>query len=778
VLGRSRIGLWRWTPGDDHIDWSENLPALLAYEASSFPTTLKAFLKTFCPEESEPTRRSFVLAAESGHDVRIELTILSGGQQRWVEMVGSPYEEDGATKLEGVIYNITPRVEAEKELIETHAKYRQAISETGMAVYQLDFQSDEYYNTNLQLMEKIVGAPYEGSHRDQWKDVKVLDYRFYGELAGLTNSEAKEKYSNGEAHTWRREFKLERADGQIRWLYDVAMLERDADGVVTGSFGILQDITENRRLSDIVEQIVESTAATGQDYLKSLVIALSRSLQVKYTFIGLVSGENRDRIESLATAVHGEVAPNVSYDLDGTPCETVVEGNISFHRAGVQELFPRDTYLVDEGIHAYLGMPLVSSSGETIGIMAVLHDGVIDESLDPVKILRLFGTHAVAELERQRAESALQRSEELYRSLYEVLAEGILVKDRNGVIEACNEAAQKILRLTEDQIVGHRVEEMDIVMFAEGDIPPDDYPGLTSEEICPGSVQVGKVFGIRHGDGTITWISINALPIQNGLAAEQKMVVSFDDVTARLDAERQLRQLNSDLESVIQERTRELQSANKELESFAYSVSHDLRQPLRAIDGFARILELDYGPNLDEEALSHLGKIRAASHRMARLIDDLLRLSRLFSHELHPRPIDISALATEVLGTSVRGGDGRTFEVQIEPNLKAKGDENLIRAVLDNLLTNAVKFSSRQEKAQIKVGSKEGAFFVQDNGVGFDMRYADKLFEPFQRLHSHNEFEGTGIGLATVRRIVERHGGRVWAESEVGHGATFYFSLP
>jgi len=243
-------------------------------------------------------------------------------------------------------------------------------------------------------------------------------------------------------------------------------------------------------------------------------------------------------------------------------------------------------------------------------------------------------------------------------------------------------------------------------------------------------------------------------------------------------AREQIRALNAELERRVYERTAELEAANRELEAFSYSVSHDLRAPLRSMDGFCQVLLEDYGEALDDEARGYLRRVRAASQRMAQLIDDLLKLSRITRTEMRREPVDLSRLARTIADDLRSGQPDRKAQFHIAQGLLANGDPRLLRVVLDNLLSNAWKFTSKHATACIEFGACDGrTFFVRDDGAGFDMAYTDKLFGPFQRLHGMTEFEGTGIGLATVQRIINRHGGRAWAEGEVEHGACFYFSL-
>jgi PAS domain S-box-containing protein len=359
-------------------------------------------------------------------------------------------------------------------------------------------------------------------------------------------------------------------------------------------------------------------------------------------------------------------------------------------------------------------------------------------------------------------------------------------------------------------LIGYEVEEA-LVRWTEflTDNPVNQKGlELTQKAIDTGIAQPVYEMELRHRDGHQIWVEVRESPIViNGRT--EMIVGALADITARKEAELVLQNYQNNLEKIIEERTksltesqialtylledvnesqRELEEvnanlrlANKELESFSYSISHDLRTPLRAINGFSKLITEEYASLFDKEAMRLFDVIRENSMMMSNLIDDLLAFSRLGRETLVKTDTDMTGLVKTELINLFSLDDNDKIEINIEDLPEAYCDTSLMRQVWANLLSNALKYSSKEEKPQIRIGSLESdndpIYFVQDNGVGFDMTYVDKLFGVFQRLHSIKEFEGTGVGLAITHRIVTKHGGRIWADSKLGEGSTFYFSI-
>ncbi len=371
--------------------------------------------------------------------------------------------------------------------------------------------------------------------------------------------------------------------------------------------------------------------------------------------------------------------------------------------------------------------------------------------------------------ERMKAEEASAQLAAIVHSS----SDAIIGKDLNSVITSWNIGAEEIFGYTANEMIGHHTARL---------IPLD----RRQEEIQI-NTRVENGESVEHfdtlrlaKDGHLIDISMAVSPIKDKAGRIIGASKVARDVTERKAAEEKINQLNTKLEDRVVERTAQLEAANKELEAFSYSVSHDLRSPLRAIDGFSQAILEDYGTQLPPEGLHYLQTIREGAQRMGILIDDLLTFSHLSRASLNRQTVNTAELVRSVIEDLSSERQGRQIEIRIGELLPCQGDRALLKQVWTNLLSNAVKYTRHRNPALIEIGcevEQETIYFVRDNGAGFDMRYVHKLFGVFQRLHSTDQFEGTGVGLAIVQRVINRHGGRVWAEAGLDRGASFYFTL-
>jgi PAS domain S-box-containing protein len=370
-----------------------------------------------------------------------------------------------------------------------------------------------------------------------------------------------------------------------------------------------------------------------------------------------------------------------------------------------------------------------------------------------------------------------KRAERIAQTLLEAAPDSIVVVNRNSEITLVNEQAQNTFGYTREELIGQPLELLIPERYR------DKHRGAFQEYYrSPHMRSMGKgldLFG-RHKNGKDIPVEISLSPFESNEGILVAGVIR--DITTRKQTEQELKKYRDQLEELVTIRTADLQASNKELESYSYSIAHDLRTPLRAITSFSQILTEDAKGRLNADDMDHLRRIASAGKRMSQLIDDILELSRITRSELRFKTVNLSAKSAEIISRLTQSQPDKAVQCEVEQNLIVKGDARLLEIALQNLIDNAWKYTRDRAPAKIKLGMfknthDDPVYYIKDNGAGFDMAYYDKLFKPFHRLHSPQEFEGTGIGLATVQRIIQRHGGRIWAEAEINNGATFYFTL-
>jgi len=396
-----------------------------------------------------------------------------------------------------------------------------------------------------------------------------------------------------------------------------------------------------------------------------------------------------------------------------------------------------------------------------------------------VALIIAFSSYVQSSHRQKQAEAEAGEKEALFSDILHLSGDGILVVDASQRILLFNQGAEVIFGYSAEEVLRRSLE----ILLPEGLAEQHGRHLAAFGAEAETSRKMGtrlRTLRARRKNGTVfpADISISKLE-QHGEILFSAVV---RDVTEQKRAEAAIKRLNQELEQRVIERTAQLTEANKELESFCYSVSHDLRAPLRGITGFSEALKEDYADKLDARGLDYLQRTSDAGKRMGELIDELLTLSRVTREAMHIEVLDLSGMAREIASELEKSQPARKVKWRLQEGVRAEGDRPLIRSVLQNLLENAWKFTGKTAETEIAFGRTshrgKSAYFVRDNGAGFDMAYADKLFGPFQRLHRQSDFPGNGIGLATVQRIVHRHSGQVWAEGALDKGAAFYFSLP
>lgn len=582
--------------------------------------------------------------------------------------------------------------------------------------------------------------------------IDVTDYK-------LAQAELVEHRHHLEDLVRQRTSQLEEANEQLQDEIIERELIEDALQKSNEKLALLAESAELLLTSETPEKIVRATCEKVMQYLGC------------HVFLNYLIDESGQGMRLNACAGIGDewTAELEWLDFDLSVCGSVAREGRRIVIEDVANSTDKRVHLVRAlGLQAYVCHPLIYQ-GRTLGTLSF---GAYDRpafDLDELDLMNAITGQVAIAIARKLAEGALLRAKQEWERTFDSVPDLIAILDKDHRIIRVNRAMAERLGATPDQCADLNCYQC--VHGAAG--PPVFCPH--SKSLADGKEHSVEVHEERLGGDFL----VTTTPLLDNNGKMMGTVHVSRDITERKRDEAKIRKLNENLKISISQ----LAAANRELEAFSYSVSHDLRAPLRSIAGFSQALEEDYAHRLDEEGLDSLARIIAATQRMGRLIDDLLNLSRVSRAEMRHEKVNLSSLARRIADSLGKNSQPeQQVEWRVDADIVVEGDEYLLHVVLDNLLRNAFKFTTKQPEAIIEFGAMEqqngeNAYYVRDNGAGFDMTYADKLFKPFQRLHTVSEFPGTGIGLATVKRIINRHGGNVWIEGEPGKGAVVFFTL-
>ncbi len=696
------------------------------------------------------------------------------GVLSWVSYnVSSVYDREMKPDLfVFLIRDVTHTKLLEENLREREARFRGTFENAAVGIAHVSTKG-EWLDMNDRLCQ------ITGYSREELLQLTFQDITHPDDLQ--LDLEQMNQMLRGEIDGYKMEKRYIRKDGEPVWVLLTGSAIREK-GVIQYFISVIEDIIERKKaelalvksmrrfelLSVTAEQLLRSSEP--RDVIESLCGRVAEFLDCQFFFNFLSDRESGKLHLNTYLGITAEEASRIEWlEGEAAVCSLVARKGQSVVRGFIQCGKDPATELVRSyGVRAYACFPLVSDTE----ILGTLSFGTRNRDLfeqEELALMKAVSDQVSSAFVRMKGMEALKReklmlkeSEEKFRDLADNISQIAWMADGTGQIFWYNRRWYEFTGMAAGQNdeVWRRV------------LHPQHESRVYQKYIS--CIRSGEhwedMFPLRRRDGEYRWFLSRASPIRDESGVIMRWFGTNTDITDQRNLEQQLR-LRAD----------ELATINKELESFSYSVSHDLRAPLRAITGFSTFLEEDYGEKLDETGMGYIKRVKEGVYKMGALIDDLLNLSRISRQEFIIQEVDIGSMVKSALEELRVMEPGRQIEILIDENMLSTGDARLLQIALFNLVGNAWKFTSRSQNAKIEVGRIAGeahGFFVKDNGAGFDMKYKDKLFSPFQRLHSEKEYSGTGIGLAIVERIIRRHGGRIWVHSEVGRGTTFFFTLP
>jgi PAS domain S-box-containing protein len=568
----------------------------------------------------------------------------------------------------------------------------------------------------------------------------------------------------------RFEMSLPEPDGTPHWMDFSLKPFYDKNNKISMLIAEGWEITERKIAEQTIIDIAKGMSSqSGRVFFENVVKQIAGLFDAKVVFIGLINEADTKIIDTILIYSNNKFVDNISYPILHTPCSNVVGKEICNYQSNVQTLFPRDAMLVEIGAESYLGAPLFNSKGEGIGLIAAVNDKPMQLNELSEQVLKIFSKRTSIEVEKIQSDEKLRDMQQKLTLHFQQTPLGVIEWNKNFEVVAWNPAAENIFGYSHDEAIGKRA--VDLLIPAEV-IPQVDIIWQELLKNKGGMRSTNK--NITQNGHTITceWYNTPLVNEFNEVIGVASLVV---DISENIQSKNELIMHRDHLEEMVEQRT-------EELESFSYSISHDLRAPLRSIMGFTEIIKEDYSENLGDDGNKILSRIINSTQRMTELINDLLVLSRLGRKKLNKEEIDFDNLTTDIIQSFKENLTERKITFKCNSLGMIWADRGLLKIVMENLISNACKYTSKNKESCVEIGKEtsnnETVFYIKDNGVGFDMKQVSKIFTVFSRLHSVNEFEGTGIGLATVQKIIHRHSGRIWADSIINKETVFCFTLP